>query len=404
MQTTTRVLTIATCLLLLVSNHVIAADSCGASPEVCEWSSWHLFIDTLALRPQEATDPGQARAHYQELLQARPPLSPINIHRAALHDFLRTIEESSVRVPITFDAAFGHPRIYAREVLGRIQAYEGVARTHVTQGSMLEAEQSVKALVEFLTRYGQVFPALSPVKLRDAHQLLEEVYRKQGRTGRALIAKLNVDLLNDHLSSEGGVEDFYLEKEYLYGQEATKQITAIEKYIEAHRKQISAKEAAQTKALMSSFMTAYATVQQVQAALALADSGGVLTPGVQQAMMNAQVAQLAASITQSAIAASANAQKSFDVASTPWALPTFSQQLLDPRAGVNPQGVIKDFTGEVVKAGGASYQAGAQQLTQQVDALMPYRQSSKVDGAAAQVEKFAEVFNAFLSQVQEIRN
>ena len=34
---------------------------------------------------------------------------------------------------------------------------------------------------------------------------------------------------------------------------------------------------------------------------------------------------------------------------------------------------------------------------------MPYRQSGKVDDAAAQVEKFAEVFNAFLTQVQEIK-
>lgn len=42
-------------------------------------------------------------------------------------------------------------------------------------------------------------------------------------------------------------------------------------------------------------------------------------------------------------------------------------------------------------------------MTQTVEALAPYPQSGKLDGAAAQVEKFAEVFSAFLTQVQEIR-
>ncbi|HKV01768.1 MAG TPA: hypothetical protein VJQ26_06570 [Ktedonobacteraceae bacterium] len=64
---------------------------------------------------------------------------------------------------------------------------------------------------------------------------------------------------------------------------------------------------------------------------------------------------------------------------------------------------MKDFATSAVQAGGAPYQAGAKQVNEQVDALMPYRETGRVDGAAAQVEKFAEVFNAFLTQVQEIK-
>lgn len=64
---------------------------------------------------------------------------------------------------------------------------------------------------------------------------------------------------------------------------------------------------------------------------------------------------------------------------------------------------MKSFASSAAETGGPPFQAGAQQVNEQVDALMPYRQSGGIGGAAAQVEKFAEVFNVSLIQVQEIK-
>lgn len=95
--------------------------------------------------------------------------------------------------------------------------------------------------------------------------------------------------------------------------------------------------------------------------------------------------------------------KALQANATAWAVPTFNQQLVDPKQGANTPSIMKSFATNAAQAGGSSYQAGAQQVTQAVDALTPYRQSSKVDGATAQVETFAEIFNAFLTQVQETK-
>lgn len=129
-----------------------------------------------------------------------------------------------------------------------------------------------------------------------------------------------------------------------------------------------------------------------------------MTPEVQIAHMNAQMAQMQSQLFMTMMAAQTRAgPKALQVNTTPWAIPTFTQQLVDPKQGANTPTIMKGFATNSAQVGGAPYQAGAQQVNQAVDDLMPYRQSGKVDGAAAQVEKFAEVFNAFLTQVQEIK-
>jgi hypothetical protein len=48
-------------------------------------------------------------------------------------------------------------------------------------------------------------------------------------------------------------------------------------------------------------------------------------------------------------------------------------------------------------------QASVQQVNEQVNVLMSYRQAGSLDGATMEVETFTDVFNAFLSQVEEIK-
>jgi hypothetical protein len=127
-----------------------------------------------------------------------------------------------------------------------------------------------------------------------------------------------------------------------------------------------------------------------------------MTSEVLLAQFNAQIATQVAQ-NYAAKFNSLETVKSFDGSTVSAMIPSLSQQLIDSRVGANAPTLVKDFTATAAEAGGASYEPGAQQVASAVDALMPYRQSGNLDGAAARVEQFAEVFNAFLTQVQEIK-
>lgn len=274
----------------------------------------------------------------------------------------------------------------------------------MAQGKLTEAEKNFMAVVEIIGKYAQVLPATAPAKLRDAHHAFEEVHGKQGQLGKALIAKLNVDLLTDHLASEQGAEDFYLEKEYLFGKKPEKQWQEVEKYIDRKVHARRSEDRAKSAAMYNSLMSTYATLEQMKAASALASSGGVLTPDVMKAQNDALIAQMQSQLVSAMTSAQASSGlPGSQVSMTPWSIPSFGQQLVDPKYGEETPAIMNRFATSAVQVGGTSFQAGAQQMTQQVDALMPYRQSGNLNGAATQVEKFAEVFNAFLTQVQEIK-
>ncbi len=369
-------------------------DALGQSAEVLrEVEAYHVF---------EQQRPNEAHEGYKKILSTTKVDRPFSKYQVKLNDALKKAENDRGETSIEGEATLGFPLSYSRSVLACAKAHQGLARLYLAKGNFVEAEAEIERALHML-KFCEFCPDSMAHARRESHRILAQLYREQRLVGKALLQQLNIDLLNDHLQSETGIDSFYIEKKLLQGEASDKQYRQMTefRYVIIHHK--DTKQTQEMLAQMSGAMQAYSSVQQGLAQQALAQSEGVSTPGVQEAMMNAQVAQLAAVMTQNAIAASAKNQNALDRASTPWALPTFARQLLDPRAGISPQDLIKNFTGEVVKVGGSSYQGGAHQVTQAVDALTPYRQSGKVDGAAAQVEKFAEVFNAFLTQVQEIK-
>src|SRR6185437_141052 len=124
-------------------------------------------------------------------------------------------------------------------------------------------------------------PYLMASSHRKANEILETVYQAQGNYGKALIRKLNDDLLEDHLKSDGGIEDFYLEKKVTLGEQSQHQVAAVEKLFESARAYQAQQQQAMAMAVAGGLMAANTGIQQGLAQTALANSSGVMTPEVQ---------------------------------------------------------------------------------------------------------------------------
>ncbi|MBS0165943.1 MAG: hypothetical protein JSR29_07670 [Nitrospira sp.] len=352
---------------------------------------------------REQTHPTEAGLLYREVLAKAKLKNKFAEYQKIFTDDLDAFQRSQGHEGLREDSGLGIAEVYARQIVAATEAYLGLARIALSQKDWAKAESQATEAVAIAKRC-EFCPYFMASSHRKANTILETVYKAQGNYGKALIRKLNADLLDDHLKSDGGIEDFYLEKQVTLGEHSQRQMAAVEELFVSVRTYRRQQEEAMTMAVAGGLMAASAGIQQGLAQHALAESGGVMTPQVQQAQMNAQMAQMQSQLFMTMVATQAGAgPKALQVNATPWSIPTFTQQLVDPKQGTNTPTIMKGFATSAAKAGGGSYQAGAQQVNEQVDALMPYRQSGKVDGAAAQVEKFAEVLNAFLTQVQEIK-
>ncbi|MEK6786978.1 MAG: hypothetical protein AABY61_16010 [Nitrospirota bacterium] len=352
---------------------------------------------------RELASPGEALKLYQQVLARVTLKEEFAEYQKTFSGALQAFQESNGYGSFTKDSSLGIPEVYARQVMAMARAHQGLARIYLMQNELGKAEAEATDAVALIRRC-EFCPHTHARSLRESNRILQNVYQAQGAVGKAMIRKLNADLLEDHLATDGGLADFFSEKRVLYGERSQQQFAAVEKLFQGAMQYQSQQELAMASAIAGGIMAANAGIQQGLAQRALAKSGGVMTPQVQAAQLNAQMAQMQSQLFMTMVAAQAGSNpKTLQVNTTPWAIPTFTQQLVDPKQGADTPTIMKGFAANAAQAGGASYHAGAQDVTQAVDELVPYRQSGKVDGAAAQVEKFAEVFNAFLTQVQEIR-
>jgi len=364
------------------------------TPMQLRGDAWQAFRTVDAAKKMESSSPQDAIQVYEKSLQEKAKFGqPFPHYQAILQSALSEKQGFWRRQILSEEAALGFPDVFARHVLTTVQAHQGIARAHAAQGHWPEAEKHATESVGIIVKraHAPFFLLQSHI---ESHQILQDVHAKQGKVGKALMAKLSMDLLRDHLESKGGTDDFYVEKALFYGEAAQNQFATADQYVSGVNQRLTGQHQAQA-------MTANAAFQSSMASSALAQSGGTMTPQVQ---MNAQIAQMQSQVFIALVAAQVGATpKTLQANSTPWAIQTFSQQLVDPKQGANTPTIMKGFAVNAAQAGGGSYQAGAQQVTQEIDALTPYRQFGKTEGATVQVEKFAQVFNSFLTQVQEIK-
>lgn len=325
----------------------------------------------------------------------------IPFYQKQLADGISEVQQSGAAV-LPKTAAYAFSDIFALKLRAELAAHRAIANCFMSEGNIEGAITHVEQSAE-LVRARSNAPYFRSLEMIKTYDLLGDLYEKKGSVGKALITRMTSSLLRDHLASEGGTDDYYMERVLFSGEIAKKQFRMAQDFVHGVNAYRMGMHVQQAMAMAGAMNQMNAQFQQAAASSALARSGGVMTPQAQMAQLNASLSSFTAQAFQNAAKMMAASPASLKADQTPWAVPSFAQQLVDPKQGANTPTIMKGFATSAAQAGGASYQAGAQQVTQAVEALAPYRQSGKMDGAAAQVEKFAEVFNAFLTQVQEIR-
>lgn len=355
-------------------------------------------------REIEESQPAQAKKVYEEFLaEATSMEKPFGHYQEALQHSMRSLQGSSSSTVLSEEAVLGFPYVYARQVGAITTAHLGLARVALTQGDTTSAEAHVNEAMAILRAQAMASSAMAP-GLRDAHRFLQVLHAHMGRSGRELIAKLNANLLDEYLKSEAGVRAFYEDKILLYGEAAQKQVASSEAYVEQVNSQREASARATQNAIGGGLMMAGAAAQSAMAQQALVKSGGVVTPQVQQMQMNAQMAQFQVQMFTAMVKLDAGQTSGLDIAASPWGVPTFAQQLVNPKMGMNSRTLVKGFATAAATAGGTpTLTQGAQQVISGVEGLPTVQSTSDPQAIMKSVESFSDVFNAFLTQVQEIQ-
>ena len=362
------------------------------------------LLEVEALRDQESRDPAGALQAYQKFQKEQPPLEPFSQYQDVLKRELDTLQGNPESGKFSAEAVLGFPDTYLRAVMARVQTHQGLGRLYLHQKQFAQAEEAAAAAIKLMKSQGGLAPDTVSLSLMESYRILQESYQGQGLKGKALLARLSGDLLQDHLNSEKGAETFYAEKVSINGKQTQTQVDDVKKFVKGVNDHRDSKNSATASAVMGGVMQANSLVQSSMASQALMKSGGVMTPKVQMAQMNAQFAQFQALMFTAIVKVDAGQAKGLGAGTNPWSVPTFSQQLVDPRMGVNSRGIVKGFAADAATAGGsATLQQGAQQVIQGVDALPTVQASSDPQAIVKSVESFAGVFNALLTQVQEIK-
>lgn len=317
---------------------------------------------------------------------------------------LTKLQEGDDSASLSETAALGIPRIYLRNLKAVVGAHQGLARVSLKEEKATEAGEHATQAITLVRQRGGPFPAFSGRSLKISYDLLQQIEDLQGKPGKALIAKLNSALLADHEASEGGILDFYVEKIAIAGETAQKQYSEGEKFVHSVNVHRRDKNFQTAMAISGGLMMANSALQSSLASQAMAKSGGVMTPQVQMAQMNAQMAQMQMVMFTALVKMDAGTTTGLDIGANPWGVPTFAQQLVNAKMGIHSRNIVKTFATEANSLGGtATFAQGAQQVIQAVDGLPIMQATSDPQAIMKSVESFAGVFNSFLVQVQEIK-
>jgi hypothetical protein len=235
--------------------------------------------------------------------------------------------------------------------------------------------------------------------MNETYQSIADIEVKAGRTGKALVTNLSAQLLDEYMRSDAYRED---QKVSFEAGAADRKVNDLIFEVTMYRIK---EDHAQMKAVLGAVVTglaqANAAWSQSQATKALTKSGGVMTP---QAQMNAQMTQFQVQVFSSLVKMEAGQTKGNDLMATPLALPTFGRQLVDPQMAINSRLMIKTFAAEAATMGATpTLQQDAQQLMREVDGLPTFQTNSDAQVLTQRVGQFAEMFNAFVKQVTEVK-
>lgn len=359
-----------------------------------------LLFDAKAI---ERESPDEAIRMYKEAIAASRVEHTFDFYQPQLEQAVVELQRHPDTAQPSDEAMLGLRTSYDGKVGNWVKGWQGLARVYERKQNLHETQS---ALAEALSISKQFVMSVDPYHatrlMNESYESLAEAEAKTGHTGKALVANLSAQLLDEYMRSDA------YRKDQKIAAESTKVYMKVSNLILEVDRYRMEKEQARVSATIGAVMTglvqANAVWSQMQATQSLAESGGVLTPQAQMAQMNAQLAQFQVQVFSSMVKMEAGQNKGIDMMASPLALPTFARQLVDPQMGTNSRRMIKTFAAEAATVGATPVlQQGAQHLIREVDGLPTFQTNSNAQVLTQRVGQFAEVFNTFVNQVAEVK-
>lgn len=300
-----------------------------------EGSSRAALLDSIKLL--ETTAPDQAAEQYRQFLTQESSFNkPLLYYQKQFRMQLRQMRTSNVQV-LGDSVLAAFPLFFHRRLAAQVRAHLGLARLHLAGGKTAQAEASVQKAIRLVNRRSRSF-LFSGRELLAAYVRLRSVHERTGATGKALVAKLNADLLADFMGSgyalEAAADDE--EKETRIDE----RMQDIDKFIAKVNRQRTAKAAAELASVLSNIAGGF-------------DVGGT---ALDISLAAAEGITFSMDVVTTAMLAVAEDPSTAGLASSakPMANPVLASQLLEARMGQDPGAVIKGFLREAVKADGST--------------------------------------------------
>ena len=392
-------------LLLVMATFLLSSGCATHLPGPAAWqaASAEQLRKAQELQEREAQAADQAILEYQKILQDRKVNQPYAYYQERMQAAIDQLQKNPGDAKLVDDMELGIPSLYAQRLQVVVGAHQGVARINRTRSSFETALSEVEQSMTLTKDYGVFLPAWTAQSLFASYQIKHEVCLGKGLIGQALVAKLNADMLQDHLASEGGRVDVETEQKFLSGEESQNQVKQLQVFIDQINIYRSEQASHTRNSVMSGLLQANSMVQSLNATEALSQSGGVMTPQVQLAQMNAQLDQMQAVMFTSLVAGRTEGTLRFTTGGSQWAVPSFGQQMVDPRQGVNARGIVKSFaTLAAEQSGNPSLNSSARKIHTAVDSLPVVQNGQMNSEVATRITEFSGLLNPFIEQVMQV--
>jgi hypothetical protein len=351
------------------------------------------LVQTQALRVLEAKDPARAKKGYDDFLKkAVVPQHPFPTYAQRLENEMKSLSRYDHHV-MDPQAAWGLPEVYDRQVRAVAEAHMGLARLALARSDWPEVESRAKQALELTNK-----KALSPVVMARegiaSYELLREAYERQGKVGRERLARLNADLLRSYLSSKQGKADYYASR---IGQaELGDRLKDADKFVADVNAARQRKADQQMMQAMGALQQIGSTVQQFQINQAMAQSGGRVTPQIQQMQANKMLMDFHTKL----MSINPDFKKGLDSASVvlnPLSNLAAGKQLIDPNFGADAPNLIKTFaSGVAALSGSDAVKRSAEAVSASIDGVTAMR-----GGSADELDKALTKFSASFQDLQK---
>ena len=309
-------------------------------------------------------------------------------YQKELQDQIQVVSRGSEAVPTVTGEGIAH--LYEARLDALIQAYRGLAAAQIKQKDFAGAQD---ALIEAnsLVQSRSISPVHLARDLSENYSLLKGIYAGQGKSGKALLADLNINLSQDYLNSPQGQKDARATKRALQDiQEILINVDFLIGDANARAKEEAAVRLNEIMGVVSSALNQYmASQRSFQSASA-------------QVHMAQQINDVVMQAAKTYFEIDSPGETAGPRALNPLGSIVTTRQLVDPASGVNPRGIIKSFcTVAAQLTGDADVGQEAQAVSALIDGVMAVREKGRPEQTVAAVQKFGKAFTTLQGLVEQ---